>query len=155
MSQFIRILTAVAIFVHSLGGCCAHEAHGVASHFLEQMDSPVVDSCRFDQHKLVRHDHKVVFEHVQSRGEEGCHHGHTPLKPEPHSCYHESCQWPAPEVRHTTEFMFTSYWANPGVYSELPLALTHSDSVNLTDFLSQHFQSLPVRSHLAIGVFLI
>jgi len=160
MTSLTHIVTASAILLHSLLGCCTHEAHGDsgsccgATHSTDSPDSSITEAEHSDCPFCKSHD-TVANDETPSSAECGSSsNSHQPTAP--HECHHNSCKWTAPRGEYRSDFLaFHSVFAIT-FSSEAPFAVLQEEwggLLRLTPFASPHM--LPVRRHLAKLVFLI
>jgi len=160
MISYVHLLTAVAIFVHSTWGCCAHESH---------RDCSVSDTsrgCCSSEHA----DHLEESQGLKSlafftspqatctasRQTEMAGPGHQSQKPESHECSHANCSWSVSESQSSAALK--SLHAVGGIQATVAVShvlVTGSESSMPVFLAGIALQKLSVRSHLAISVLLI
>lgn len=147
MYSFIRILTAAAIFVHSIVGCCAHEGHSTDS----QVCGHALTSASCD------HEHHLPITHQADTPQDDCPLGHNSNDETPQDCHHGTCEWPAPEARQSDELLVAGFDLGLCCYFDTSvdrLISVGCDSCSCPAFIAS-LHPLPVRAHLAYCVILI
>ena len=167
MTQLTQIVTAAALLMHSMLGCCTHEAHGAsggccgATHSNISSENSENDSvakhsdCPFCKSPNMAADGKTSNDEssspVECRSSSDSHEPSTP-----HECRHSSCKSIAPRGEDHADYLTLHFIDALTFSSEVPFASLQEERgglSRLTPFASPH--TLPVRRHLAKLVFLI
>jgi hypothetical protein len=159
MIQIVRLLTAVAIVVHTTVGCCAHGAHGKNDECCKQNDCCTVKQGNHESHGHAYHDQLGAGElsaDLPQTLDSSSTCDHQSQQPAPHECRHANCIWTTPEARDNIDLMSLSFEGNIqwSVNTSLVFLLAYgNESPDLLSFFSPH--SAPVRVHLIKCVLLI
>jgi len=179
MISYVHLLTAVAIFVHSTWGCCAHESHRDCSvgdtsrsccssehgghYHSNQLDdhSNQLHTCQLKELQGPNSFRAKSLVSLQttctaSRQKGMAGHGHQSQEPESHECSHANCSWSVSESQSSA--VLKSLHAVGGIQGALVVshALVTGSETDMPVFLTGIAQQkLSVRSHLANCVLLI
>lgn len=152
MIQFVRLLTIVAVLVHSTLGCCAHQAHSKSDTCCEPSDCCGSEHCGSEQEGLEHASHSDKSHSQEQLLKGGCQSQQTV----PHECSHASCKFSVPESRSSADLMSLDaansiQWTSTASF--VFVLGNGIDSLILLPDISLH--TMPVRSHLAKSVLLI
>jgi hypothetical protein len=149
MTQATHLITAVAIFVHAVVGCCAHQAHGA------RLES--IACCHGAQGEDACHEHMGEAQlPADSSFALDCTRGHHARQPLSHECRHANCQWIPLATRECVNLIL------PGFVASIPSFLQSTSDFSWVGrrdlsaaWRSSFSRAMPVRAHLVKCVLLI
>jgi hypothetical protein len=132
MNKFFTLITAVSVSVHAILGCCAHAVQGATC-------------CE----KL----HSACTEHAHHEHAHATESDNEPAPDKGHGCCRVRCQWMAPDA--PSDLVVALLW-HAAIFDADQVAVLSAATHWRCDFSPlDTLPTLPLRTHLALGVLLI